>query len=151
MCIRDRTNIYLQTVGMVYPISTYISNWIILSKLLAAYIQYNWIFYKNVHFPTLCPKGTQKPQNLHSSSKLLAWYIKYQLTYSTVTYPPNCWHRIFNTNLHLYVHFHRNHQSQIQATFVAMIQPISMYNVHCTMYNWHIFLILWCICTFNIS
>ena len=106
------TYIYLQTVGMVYPISTYISNWIILPKLLAAYIQYNWIFYRNVHFPTLCPKGTQKPYNLHSSS--------------------NCWHGISNINLHIQlshthqivgiaysiqiyifinVHFHRNHQS----------------------------------------
>ena len=55
----------------------------------------------NVHFPTLCPKGTQKPYNLHSSPKcwpvisniniyfnchrlptLLAAYIKYKCSLS---------------------------------------------------------------------
>ena len=34
--------------------------------------------YRNVHFPTLCPKGTKKPSNLHLS--------------------PNCWHGISNIN-----------------------------------------------------
>ena len=40
-----------------------------------------YTFSKNVHSPTLCPKGTQKPSNLHSS--------------------PNCWHDISNTNIHI--------------------------------------------------
>ena len=79
------TYIYLQTVGMVYPISIYISNWIILPKLLAAYIQYNWLFYRNVHFPTLCPKGTKKPSNLHLS--------------------PNCWHGISNINIYIQLNY----------------------------------------------
>ena len=38
---------------------------------------------KNVHFPTLCPKGTQKPINLNSS--------------------PKCWHDISNTKLFIQV------------------------------------------------
>ena len=50
-----------QIVGIVYPIRIYIS--------------------KNVHSPTLCPKGTQKPSNLHSS--------------------PKCLHDIANTNIYL--------------------------------------------------
>merc|ERR1712001_451022 len=40
-----------------------------------------YTFSKNVHSPTLCPKGTQKSSNLHSS--------------------PNCWHDISNTNIHI--------------------------------------------------
>merc|ERR1711867_421212 len=36
------------------------------------------LFYRNVHFPSLCPKGTKKPSNLHLS--------------------PNCWHGISNIN-----------------------------------------------------
>ena len=80
-------NIYIQqtytcqNVGSIYPIQIYIS--------------------KNVHPPTLCPKGTQKPYNLHSSPKcwpvisnikiyfnchrlptLLAAYIKYKCSLS---------------------------------------------------------------------
>ena len=62
---------------------------------------YIYIFFINVHFPTLCPKGTQKPYNLHSSPKcwpvisniniyfnchrlptLLAAYIKYKCSLS---------------------------------------------------------------------
>ena len=38
--------------------------------------------FKNVHSTTLCPKGTQKPSNLHSS--------------------PNCWHVISNTNIYIF-------------------------------------------------
>ena len=62
----SNTNIYIQLthtpqiVGSIYPIQIYI--------------------FKNVHSPTLCPKGTQKPSNLHSS--------------------PKCWHDISNINLH---------------------------------------------------
>merc|ERR1711946_65958 len=70
---------------MVYPLSTYISNSIILPKLLAAYIQYNWLFYRNVHFPTLCPKGTKKPSNLHLS--------------------PNCWHGISSINIYVQLNY----------------------------------------------
>ena len=75
------TYIHPPIVGMIYPIPTYIFNSHILPKLLAAYIQYKYTFSKNVHSPTLCPKGTQKSSNLHSSS--------------------NCWHDISNTNIHI--------------------------------------------------
>ena len=50
-----------QIVGIIYPIEIYIS--------------------KNVHSPTLCPKGTQKPSSLHSS--------------------PKCWHAISNINIQI--------------------------------------------------
>ena len=65
--INDSSLIYLQVtyipqiVGIIYPIQIYIS--------------------KNVHSPTLCPKGTQKPSNLHSA--------------------PKCWHDIYNINIYL--------------------------------------------------
>ena len=68
-----------QIVGIVYPIQIYIS--------------------KNVHSPTLCPKGTQKPSNLHSSSK--------------------CWHDISNINIYLQV----TYAPQI----VGIIYPIQIY------------------------
>ena len=48
------------------------------------------------------PEGHTETLQLTFILQLLAWYIKYQLTYSTVTYPPNCWHCVFNTNLHLH-------------------------------------------------
>ena len=38
------TYIHPPNVGMVYPISTYILNWYMLPKLLAAYIKYNYVF-----------------------------------------------------------------------------------------------------------
>ena len=44
------------SVGIIYPIATYIFHSHIFPKLLAGYIQY-----KIVHYPTLCPKGTKKP------------------------------------------------------------------------------------------
>ena len=70
------TYIHPPSVGMIYPISTYIFKRHILPKLLASNIQSKYIFLK---IPTLCPKGTQNPSNLHSS--------------------PKCWHDIFNTNI----------------------------------------------------
>ena len=57
---------------------------IFIPQVLAWYIQYQHIYSndtysKHLHFPTLCPKGTQKPINLNSS--------------------PKCWHVISNTKL----------------------------------------------------
>ena len=66
-----------QIVGIVYPIQIYIS--------------------KNVHSPTLCPKGTQKPFNLHSSSSV---GMIYQHISSGDIYSPNCWHHISNPNIY---------------------------------------------------
>ena len=67
-------NIYIQLytpqiVGIIYPMQIYI--------------------FKIVHSPTLCPKGTKKPSNLHSS--------------------PKCWHDI--SNIHIY--FEVTHTPQV--------------------------------------
>ena len=62
------------SVGMIYPISTYIFKWHILPKLLASFIQYKYIFLKMCISPTLCPHGTQKPSNSHSSSNIQIQY-----------------------------------------------------------------------------
>ena len=61
--------------------------------------------FKNVHSLTLCPKGTQKPSNLHSS--------------------PKCWHDISNINIYIQLTY-------IPQT-VGSIYPIQIYiskNVH---------------------
>ena len=74
-----------QMVGIIYPIQIYI--------------------FENVYSPTLCPKGTQKPCNLHSSSK--------------------CWHDISNINIYL--------QATYTPQIVGIIYPIQIYiseNVH---------------------
>ena len=87
----SNTNVYIQLthtpqiVGSIYPIQIYI--------------------FKNIHSPILCPKGTQKPSNLHSS--------------------PKCWHDISNTNICIQL----THTPQI----VGSIYPIQIYifkNVH---------------------
>ena len=67
-------------VGMIYPVPTYIFNWHISPKLLAAYIQYKLYFLKSI-FPTLRPKGAQNLSNLHLS--------------------PKGWHDISNTNKYI--------------------------------------------------
>ena len=80
----SNTNIYIQLtyipqiVGSIYPIQIYISI--------------------NIHFPSLCPKGTKKPSNLHLS--------------------PNCWHGISNIN----IYFQLSHAHNI----VGSIYPIQM-------------------------
>ena len=66
--------------------------------------------------------------------QLLAWYIKYQLTYSTVTYPPNCWHRIFNTNLHLYKCTLPQKPSILDSSHICCHDTADL-NVQCTSYN----------------
>ena len=74
-----------QMVDIIYPIQIYI--------------------FENVYSPTLCPKGTQKPCNLHSSSK--------------------CWHDISNINIYL--------QATYTPQIVGIIYPIQIYiseNVH---------------------
>merc|ERR1719458_1332122 len=104
-------------VGSIYPIQIYI--------------------FKNVHSPTLCPKGTQKPSKLHLSHK--------------------CWHDISNTNIYIQlthtphiigsiypfskIHIpqscarraHRNPPTYIHPPSVGIIYPIQIYifkNVH---------------------
>ena len=55
------------SVGIIYPIATYIFHSHIFPKLLAGYIQY-----KIVHYPTLCPKGTKKPFQITIIPQVLA-------------------------------------------------------------------------------
>ena len=66
--------------------------------------------------------------------QLLAWYIKYQLTYSTVTYSPNCWHRIFNTKLHLYKCTFPQTPSILDSSHICCHDTADL-NVQCTLYN----------------
>ena len=73
------THIIPKIFVVIYPIQMYIS--------------------KYVQSPTLCPKGTQKPSNLHSS--------------------PMCWHDISNINIYLQV----TYTPQI----VGIIYPIQIY------------------------
>ena len=82
------------SVGIIYPIATYIFHSHIFPKLLAGYIQY-----KIVHYPTLCPKGTKKPFQFTIILQVLPWYIQSQHIYSTHTYSPNCSHYISNRNV----------------------------------------------------
>ena len=70
---------FLATDGNFWKLlATNIFNWHIFPKLLAAYIQYKYIFCKTVYSPTLRLKGGQKLSNLHASLK--------------------CWHGISDTN-----------------------------------------------------
>ena len=60
------------------------------------------VIFKNVHSPTLCPKGTKKSSKLQSSPK--CWHdISSINIYKPPRYiPPNCWHDISNTNIYKY-------------------------------------------------
>ena len=76
-----------QIVGSIYPIQQHI--------------------FINVHFPTLCPKGTQKPYNLHSSPKCWPVISNINIYFNCHRLPtllqlsPNFWHDISNINIHL--------------------------------------------------
>ena len=77
-------------------------------QVLAWYIQYQHIYSndtysKNAHFPTLCPKGTQKPINLYSS--------------------PKCWHDISNTKVFIQL----TYISQIVGSIYEYCYTISTY------------------------
>ena len=92
------THIDPTSVGMIYSIPTYT--------------------FKNVHSPTLRPKGAQKLSNLRSAPK--CWHnisntnLYFQLTYIPSTLrpkgaqkpfnlhsSPKCWHDIFNANIYI--------------------------------------------------
>ena len=76
------TYIHPPIVGMLYPILTYIYIQLTYTPQIIGIIYPIQIYVlKNVDSPPLCPKGTQKPSNLHSS--------------------PNCWHDISNTNINI--------------------------------------------------
>ena len=80
------------------------------------------------------PEGHTETLQLTFILQLLAWYIKYQLTYSTVTYPPNCWHCIFNTNLHLYKCTLPQKPSILDSSHICCHDTADL-NVQCTSYN----------------
>ena len=80
------------------------------------------------------PEGHTETLQLTFILQLLALYIKYQLTYSTVTYPPNCWHRIFNTNLHLYKCTLPQKPSILDSSHICCHDTADL-NVQCTLYN----------------
>ena len=87
------------TVGMIYPIPTYILNWHIFPKLLAAYIQYKYIF-QQIYIPQHCAQRAHRNSNNTCSAQVLAWYIQYPHIYSTDIYSPNFWQHMFNTNIY---------------------------------------------------
>ena len=92
-----------QIVGIVYPIRIYIS--------------------KNVHSPTLCPKGTQKPFNLHSSSK--CWHdISNINIYLQVTYTPQIVGIIYPIQIHISKNpkpIPKGHTETLQLTFILQV------------------------------
>ena len=74
------TNILPPSVGMIYSIPKYI--------------------FKNVHSPTLRPKGAQKLSKLHSA--------------------PKCWHNISNTNLYFQLTYIPQTET-LQLTFIPQV------------------------------
>ena len=93
--------------------------------MLAWYIQYQHIYStdtysKNVHFPTLCPKGTQKPINLNSS--------------------PKCWHDISNTKPFIQV----TYISQIVGSIYEYCYTILLTNIfqkYCSNFTINIYIV----------
>ena len=57
------------------------------------------LFFKNVQYPTLCPKGTKKPFQFTIIPQMLPCFIQSQYIYSMHTYSPNCSHYISNRNV----------------------------------------------------
>ena len=94
-------------------------------QVLAWYIQYQHIYSndtysKNVHFPTLCPKGTQKPINLNTS--------------------PKCWHDISNTKVFIQL----TYISQIVGTIYEYWYTILTFIYipkNCSIYTIHIYIV----------
>jgi len=126
---------------MIYPILTYIFNWHILPKLLAAYIQYKYTFSK-MYIPQPCARRAHRNPpnyiyptsvgmiypiptyifNWHILPILLAAYIQYKYTFSKIHIPQSCARRA-----------HRNPPTYIHPPSVGMIYPIPTY-----VFNWHI-------------
>ena len=120
---------YMQppSVGLIYPIPTYIFNWHLFPKLLAAYIYILKMYIPQPYPRTLIPSYEYPTPtyifNLHilpklfaayirnkdifwniyilqPCTRLLAWYIQYQHIYSTDIYSPNCWQHIPYKNIY---------------------------------------------------
>ena len=90
-----------RTVGMIYPIPTYILNWHIFPKLLAAYIQYKYIF-QQIYIPQHCAQRAHRNSNNTCSPQVSAWYIQYPRIYSTDIYSPNCWLHLSNNKFNFF-------------------------------------------------
>ena len=77
--------------------------------------------FKNVHSTTLCPKGTPKPSNLHSS--------------------PNCWHVISNTNIYIQLtHVPQSSARRADRHPPTVIYPPNVgriYLIQVHVFNWH--------------
>ena len=95
------TYIHPPSVGMIYPIPTYVFNWHILPKLLAAYIQYKYTFSK-MYIPWPCARRAHRNPPAYIHPQVLAWYIQYQHVFSTDIYSPNCWKHISKTNIYFF-------------------------------------------------
>ena len=100
-------------------------------QVLAWYIHYQqiystniyfpkYIISQNIYFPTLCPKGTRKPSNLHSS--------------------PKCWHDISITKVFIQL----TYISQIVGTIYEYWYTILTFIYipkNCSIYTIHIYIV----------
>ena len=92
-------------------------------------------------FPTLCPKGTQKPSNLQSSPK--CWHdISNINIYIQLTYTPQMVGSIYPIQIYIFINVHsqpcarrahRNPPTYSHPPSAGMIYPISTY-----IFNWYI-------------
>ena len=100
---------------------------------VAAYTQYKYIYFHKCTFPTLCPKGTQKPSNLQSSPK--CWHdISNINIYIQLTYTPQMVGSIYPIQIYIFINVHsqpcarrahRNPPTYSHPPSVGMIYPIS--------------------------
>ena len=110
-----------QIVGIMYPIQICIS--------------------KNVHSPTLCPKGTQKPPNLHSSPK--RWHAIIHISniniYLQVTYTPQIVGIIYPIQKYISENVHSPnlylHTETLQLTFIPQVWACYIYTISTYRFN----------------
>ena len=91
------------------------------------------IYFHKCTFPTLCPKGTQKPSNLQSSPK--CWHdISNINIYIQLTYAPQTVCTIYPIQIYVFINVHsqpcvrrayRNPPTYSHPPSVGMIYPIS--------------------------
>ena len=101
-CLHEisNTNLYIQ--------HTYISQNIIATNMKS----------QNIYFPTLCPKGTRKPSNLHSSPK--CWHdISITSKYTHLIYISQ---NIYNIPKYIFPHpVPEGHKETLQLTFFPQV------------------------------
>jgi hypothetical protein len=131
------TYIHPPSVGMIYPIPSYIFK--------------SYIFQKCT-FPHPVPEGHTETHQLKYIPQVLAWYIQYQGIYSTDLYFPNCWYHIwilvYHSNLHIYPkklqHLYNTYIYCLQVLYTKCIQK---YNICGSMFFEAVF-VSFCICVF---